>query len=452
MPRFTSARTSLIALSITALLLTIPRTTPAATGNPQYPFSISVDRGATAFQGGDEIVITDVHGTAKDLKPGNTYQITGDYRLTSQPDATLTAGIVATNGSSRVVSGAQSTNLKNGVGHFSIVLPFTEQGLPRLSIDSSGKNIATINLVAAGFPYTASFIQFDSQMPVGDDINITEIRQSTAAPAPGTMLQIKGTYVLANGAARLTTATTGDIGSPNQSVVINQGMGDFTLLVPIENGKGIQVAFWSLGSGSALASVSCHLGKAQAVPAKPTPIKDIPIMASDSSAPNSAVLFNYTMEIGNGGHAYATENSYTPGQYPFIVPFKIGLTEFLGGDSINISSVRGTAKTIRIGAYYQIRGTYTLSSSSEAVLATYITTVDPKSRDRAMPQQWMEIQHGSGRFNLTLPVRELGWPHLAFYPPNALSDSGTRYFGTGDTVLYSWIQPAPTDMGNGPSR
>jgi hypothetical protein len=365
----------LAAISLMALLFAHAPSTRAAAVDPQFPCALSIEQGATAFQGGDEIVITDVHGTAKDLKPGNTYKISCDYCLLSHPDATLTAGVIAPNGSSPVVSGAQSTNLKTGVGHFSVILPFYSQGQPRLTIDSTGQNIATLNLVAAGFPYSASFIQFDSLMPVGDDINITDIRESTKSPTPGTMLQIKGTYVLANGTARLSTAGTAYSDSPDQNVIINQGMGDFTLLLPVESGKGIQVSFWPIGNGSPLASVSCHLGKSEPAPAKPTPIKDIPIMASDSSAPNSAVLFNYNMQIGPNGTAYATENSYMPAQYPFIVPFKIGLTEFRGADNITISSVRGTAKTIRIGAYYQVRGTYALMSSPRATLATYVTTV-----------------------------------------------------------------------------
>jgi hypothetical protein len=61
----------------------------------------------------------------------------------------------------------------------------------------------------------------------------------------------------------------------------------------------------------------------------------------------------------------------------------------------------------------------------------------------------MEVSRGSGRFNLILPVGMVGWPHLAFYPDDEISDSGTRYFGTGDTVLKSWDQAPPTDMGGG---
>jgi len=166
-------------------------------------------------------------------------------------------------------------------------------------------------------------------------------------------------------------------------------------------------------------------------------------VASDSSP----VLFNYSLRQGSSGF-YANENSVVPGSFPFVVHFKSGLTEYTGGDSINITSVRGTSKYIKLGSYYQISGTYRLADFSRAMLATHITTTRWMIT-HDIPQQSMMVANGSGNFTLVLPVKNLGWPHLAFYPDHWITDSDTHYFGTGDSVLHSWHDKPPLDESTG---
>src|SRR5512137_3094162 len=69
----------------------------------------------------------------------------------------------------------------------------------------------------------------------------------------------------------------------------------------------------------------------------------------------------------------------TAADFPSAVPFELGMTEFLPGDSITIQSVRGTSPTIRTGETYCVEGTYTLASKDEADLAVFATTTSAVS-------------------------------------------------------------------------
>jgi hypothetical protein len=309
-----------------------------------------------------------------------------------------------------------------------------------------------VELVPGNFPYVVSFDQSDWQMKVGDDLAITEIRSSTPSAAPGATLQISGTYALGSqGAARLAVIgneTNGGFpGGSAQPLEMTQGAGYFTLIAPASRSPGVQVGMLPTGSATAaMGSVTVKLGKPRLSPAtRPVPLP----VVSDLEGVGNGLLFNYSLYGGSSssGGSTVVENSFVPGQFPFKVNFKTGLTQFAGGDSIAITEVRGNSKVIQLGGYYNIKGTYTLSSCSEALLATYVTLGGKQhfSSGGEIPQQSIHVFAGGGTFSLILPVQDRGWPHLAFYPKGAKSDSGTRYFGTGDTVLYHWNQPLPAN-------
>jgi hypothetical protein len=416
-----------------------------AADDPQFPFAVPLGLGASSFQSGDEVVLTAVHGTAADFKPGNNYKITGQYRLLSHSDATLSVSVIAPNGNAPAATGRQLINIKKGIGEFTLILPYASPGRAHISLDAEGQTVGDLTLIHDIFPYVVSFNQTHYDLPDGDDITITEVRNTTAAVSPGNVLQVKGTYVLAEGTARLSTSQSNPSDpSTGQIVEVNKGAGDFTLLVPVTDRSAVGIGLWNIGNAATPAgSVGFRIGETQRAPATPLSVATIPIMASD----NSPVLFNYSLRQGSNGY-YATENSLMPGSFPFVVPFKSGLTEYTGGDSINITSVRGTSKYIKIGSYYQISGTYRLAGFSRAMLAAHITTPNWITI-RENPQQYMEVTHGSGNFTLILPVKNLGWPHLAFYPDNLITDSDTHYFGTGDSVLHSWYDKPPVDESTG---
>jgi hypothetical protein len=445
MSRISPIKTSFIALSITALFFAVPRTTPAAV-DPQFPFTVPVDQGGVCFQDGDEILLTEVHGTADDFKPGNDYKITGQYRLLSHSDATLSVGVIAPNGNSPAASGRQLINIKKGIGNFTLILPYANPGRARISLDADGQTVGNLTLIPGNFPYVVSFKQTHYDLPDGDDITITEVRNASSAISTGNVLQVHGTYVLANGTARLSTSQSNPSNDATDQVVeVNKGAGDFTLLVPVTDRNAVGVGLWNIGSAASPAgSVGFHLGKTEAAPATRPSVATIPIMASDESP----VLFNYSLERGANGQFYATENSYIPGSFPFLVHFKSGLTQYTGGDSINVTRVRGTFKYIKLGSYYQISGVYTLASFPSATLAAYVTTPN-WVRIPTMPQQYIRVTRGTGNFTLILPITNLGWPHLAFYPDDWITDSDTHYFGTGDSVLHSWWDKPPVDEATG---
>lgn len=444
-------------ISLSALLFFGAPASHAAT-DPQFPFTVPVEQGATYFQNGDELVLTEVRGTANALKPGNTYQLKGEYRLLSHSDATLSVGVTAPNGNAPAPSGKQLINIKKGIGDFTLILPYANPGRARISLDADGQTVGNLTLIPGNFPYEVSFNQTHYDMPNGDDITITEVRNATSAVSPGATLQVKGTYTLANGTARLSTSQSNPSNNATgQAVEVNKGAGDFTLLVPVTDRNIVGVGLWNIGNAQTPAGiVGFSLGNTEAAPATRPSVANIPIMASD----NSPVLFNYSIERGSNAPlyanqgfyarqgAYANPNSYTPGSFPFVVQFKSGLTEYTGGDIINITSVRGTSKYIRVGAYYQISGTYTLAGFSSALLATYVTSIN-WSRTTGIPQQHMRVARGSGKFTLILPMTSVGWPHLAFYPVGWTTDSDTHYFGTGDAVLHSWKDKPPVDEAAG---
>src|SRR6185503_1599137 len=71
--------------------------------------------------------------------------------------------------------------------------------------------------------------------------------------------------------------------------------------------------------------------------------------------------------------------------FPHLVQFEVGDTEFALGDQITITEVRGTMATFVTNETYYVAGTYTLSSRDEAELSLFVTVpnsgpsrVDPK--------------------------------------------------------------------------
>jgi hypothetical protein len=132
--------------------------------------------------------------------------------------------------------------------------------------------------------------------------------------------------------------------------------------------------------------------------------------------------------------AASAATSDTATDFPSVVPFELGMTEFLAGDSITIQHVRGTSPTIRTGETYCVEGTYTLASKDEADLAVFATTVSAVSVPTE-PSQIVRVKKGTGMFRLVKPMREEGYLHVSFYPAPGGSSFGGVYFGTGKWLL-----------------
>jgi hypothetical protein len=168
-----------------------------------------------------------------------------------------------------------------------------------------------------------------------------------------------------------------------------------------------------------------------------------------------------------GVQSAAAENAATPGvvnavpttpvaatattaaesiSFPEVVPFVQGANSFATGDRITITEVRGTAEAITPGNTYCIKGTYTLASHGQAVLAAYVTAMDAaEGRSVPLKVQKMTVNRGEGTFSLFLPVTIRGWPHVSFYPVETGENLGGNYFGTGSSVLKEWWGSGHTD-------
>jgi hypothetical protein len=132
--------------------------------------------------------------------------------------------------------------------------------------------------------------------------------------------------------------------------------------------------------------------------------------------------------------AASAATSDTATDFPSVVPFEVGMTEFLPGDSITIQSVHGTSPTIRTGETYCVEGTYKLASKDEADLALFATTVSAASVPTE-PSQVVRVKKGTGTFQLVKPMREEGYLHVSFYPAPGGSSFGGVYFGQGKWLL-----------------
>jgi hypothetical protein len=120
-------------------------------------------------------------------------------------------------------------------------------------------------------------------------------------------------------------------------------------------------------------------------------------------------------------------------KYP--VNFQLGSSQLAPGDKLSITEIRGSADVISAGNSYLIKGTYTLASQPEAVLAVNITSTQRGVNDNGpYGNNVVNIKKGSGTFTLELRMNIAGYPHLSFYPTNGGGWFGNLYFGTGQYV------------------
>ena len=120
--------------------------------------------------------------------------------------------------------------------------------------------------------------------------------------------------------------------------------------------------------------------------------------------------------------------------FPYVIQWETGDTEFAPGDAITINSVRGTAATITTGGTYCVEGTFTLASRDEAKVSLFATS-NYRGATPVTPEQTMQVARGSGNFRLVKTMNEDGYLHVSFYPVPSGSSFGGVYFGQGDRVL-----------------
>ncbi len=273
----------------------------------------------------------------------------------------------------------------------------------------------------ADFPQIVHFEQGASKLLDGDRIDITEVRGTATTMSPGNVYWIKGTYTLrSHDRASLTvnvTAASASEGTgpslPTQSVDVTKGSGTFTLLYAMICKGWPHVSFYPKeGGGDSAARISGRAnlcsgsgGVKNTKACRKRPVRKRPSVATTTS------------------------------DFPNAVPFELGETQFLPGDRITITEVRGTADTIALRQIYCVKGHYTLASHDRAQLSVGITADNAADGTRTgfKPQDTI-VNKGEGTFTLFLPMACKGWPHVSFYPAAGGNGFGGVYFGTGDSV------------------
>jgi beta-lactamase regulating signal transducer with metallopeptidase domain len=158
------------------------------------------------------------------------------------------------------------------------------------------------------------------------------------------------------------------------------------------------------------------------------PLSMIAARADDTTAAAAAA--------GAGATAAHLPAGVNVADFPHVVKFDLGETQFLPGDSITITEIRGTADTVTPNNTYMIRGRFTLASAEHADLSTYVTAIDREQHHDAYDQrQTVRLDKGSGTFTVVLPFLSKGCPHLSFYPTEGGSSFSALYFGSGESLL-----------------
>ncbi len=283
----------------------------------------------------------------------------------------------------------------------------------------------------ADFPQIVHFEQGASNLLDGDKIDITEIRGTAATMTSGNQYWIKGTYTLAShDRASLMVGVTAAIASEGtgstlktQSVEVTKGSGNFTLLYAMICKGWPHVSFYPAGGGGDLGGT--YFGTGEFVLRK---------------------WWGEGKSETHNAHADAAPSNASATDFPHVVHFGVGETQFLPGDSITISEVRGTAEKIALGEIYCIKGHYTLASHDQAQMNVGISAQDVADARRSGFKPQDSIVHkGKGTFTLFLPMGCKGWPHISLYPAEGGNDFGGVYFGTGDSVHEPSVSKSSAD-------
>ena len=291
------------------------------------------------------------------------------------------------------------------------------------------------------FPHVVKFEQGATHFADGDKITILEVRGTADTFTPGNIYCVKGTYTLASRDRAILLASTtvtdpgiisahvreyrlrSDYFTPGfgrdpgnatgdelkvQRLDANRGAGTFRLFLPFTYGGFPHVSFCSLEKGGAT-------------------------FGGNYFGTGDSVLKRWWNTDEKRAAPATNPDTPTTSDFPYVVKYEQGKTQFLDGDKITILEIHGTADTMTPGNIYWIKGTYTLASHEQATLAA--STTAREARDGIGP--WHKCQttvanRGDGTFTLFFPMSCEGWPHLSFYAGESF---GGIYFGTGDSLM-----------------
>lgn len=98
-----------------------------------FPHQVQYELGDSEFAPGDLITIQELRGTAENIRPGETYCVTGTYTLASAASADLAFYATTTNRTPTPVDPRQTMHIVKGSGTFCLIKPMTCDGYLHLS-------------------------------------------------------------------------------------------------------------------------------------------------------------------------------------------------------------------------------------------------------------------------------------------------------------------------------
>ena len=118
----------------------------------------------------------------------------------------------------------------------------------------------------------------------------------------------------------------------------------------------------------------------------------------------------------------------------------LGPKNYCDGDVIEITDVRSTSPRLEQGDSITVRGRYRLDSHAEAQLALYLTQTEGDGHEETERTQTINVEQGSGDFELKITIKHRGALHLSYYNMKTLKPFGGVYFGTPEQMerIKNW--------------
>ena len=235
---------------------------------------------------------------------------------------------------------------------------------------------------AKTYPYVIPIELGDQSFKPGDKIEIQEIRGTKPTYEAGGQYQLCGIYTLASTESASLRVHSGFQGN---AVPATKGTAPFFLTF-------------------------VHDGS------------DFPNVSFTTGALNTAIGSSF---FGKGPSAFKAERLTEK------VPFQLGTSQFLPGDSILVTSVESDRKGFEIGGVYRVSGEYILGSRAACTIAVFGTTQNVQP-DATLGIEYIKpASKGTAKFSLTFKLIGDCWPHVSFYPAEGGNGLGGIYFGSG---------------------
>lgn len=116
------------------------------------------------------------------------------------------------------------------------------------------------------------------------------------------------------------------------------------------------------------------------------------------------------------------------------VPVKLGLQKFADGDSISILEVLATSPRMDVGDTVVVRGRCVLQSQARASVGLSLTKTENHKPTKISPDANAIVGRGTGDFELTFQVVDVGCLHVTLSSLPEKKSFGTIYFGTPEQL------------------